>query len=420
MTTYVNPFTGQTISPSQVAYESLTISQSVALEWPINGTETSDIAANITEITATASGLTVAMPPATQVSVGQAIIIRNVGTSGQYAFTVTDSQGGTIINIPVAPTTATVNTYYIYVTDNTTVAGTWANIAMGVGTSSASASTLAGYGLTAIGATLNSAYPVTLQYSNLTLAPQNRASFYVWSSGAGTITLPTASSVGNNWFVIVKNNGSGIVTLSPSGSDTIDGNPNQQLQLAESIVIVSNGSSGYDTFGYGRSNSFAYTQFAVSLTGLSSPYTYTLTSSQASNTIQEYSGVLTANTTVIVPSTVQLYSITNNTTGSYTLTVKTSASGGATITVGQGNTVMAVCDGTNVYNANSVTSGTVTITAFPVGSAGTPSITFSGNTNTGIYLPGTGQVAITLAGTESVLFASTGIQAPIGIVGGAF
>ena len=54
MTTYVNPFTGQTISPSQVAYESLTISQSVALEWPINGTETSDIAANITEITATA------------------------------------------------------------------------------------------------------------------------------------------------------------------------------------------------------------------------------------------------------------------------------------------------------------------------------------------------------------------------------
>ena len=129
---------------------------------------------------------------------------------------------------------------------------------------------------------------------------------------------------------------------------------------------------------------------------------------------------MTANTTVIVPSTVQLYSITNNTTGSYTLTVKTSASGGATITVGQGNTVMAVCDGTNVYNANSVTSGTVTITAFPVGSAGTPSITFSGNTNTGIYLPGTGQVAITLAGTESVLFASTGIQAPIGIVGGAF
>jgi len=44
MTTYVNPFTGQTISPSQVAYESLTISQSVALEWPINGTETSNIA----------------------------------------------------------------------------------------------------------------------------------------------------------------------------------------------------------------------------------------------------------------------------------------------------------------------------------------------------------------------------------------
>ena len=139
MIAYTNPFTGQTISPSQVGYESLTVSGSPGaityLNWPINGTSSTNVAANIMEITATTTGQIIAMPPATQVSVGQAVIIRNVGTSGQFSFTVTDYSGNTIISIPVAPTTATVNTYYIYVTNNTTNAGTWGNIAMGVGTS---------------------------------------------------------------------------------------------------------------------------------------------------------------------------------------------------------------------------------------------------------------------------------------------
>ena len=66
MTNYVNPFTGQTISPSQVGYESLTISGSSGsityLNWPINGTTSTNVAANITEINATSSGLIVAMP----------------------------------------------------------------------------------------------------------------------------------------------------------------------------------------------------------------------------------------------------------------------------------------------------------------------------------------------------------------------
>ena len=104
MTTYTNPFTAQTLSPSQVAYEAITLSANTVLTWPINGNDTTNVAANIIEVTATTSGLTLSMPTATQVSPGQAVIIRNVGTSAQYAFTVTDNQGNTIINIPVAPT----------------------------------------------------------------------------------------------------------------------------------------------------------------------------------------------------------------------------------------------------------------------------------------------------------------------------
>jgi len=56
MTTYVNPFTGQTVSPSQVAYESLTISTDTLLQWPVNG-NTSSVASNIIEVTATTANL---------------------------------------------------------------------------------------------------------------------------------------------------------------------------------------------------------------------------------------------------------------------------------------------------------------------------------------------------------------------------
>ena len=43
--------------------------------------------------------------------------------------------------------------------------------------------------------------------SNYTILPAARSSFYVWNGGAGTLTLPLAGTVGNNWFVIVRNNG---------------------------------------------------------------------------------------------------------------------------------------------------------------------------------------------------------------------
>ena len=87
MTTYTNPFTGQTISPSQVSYEALTISVDTALEWPINGNQ-GDVASAIIDVTATVASLKLALPPATQVSTGQSVLVRNVGAN---TFTVTDT-----------------------------------------------------------------------------------------------------------------------------------------------------------------------------------------------------------------------------------------------------------------------------------------------------------------------------------------
>ena len=414
MTAYVNPFTSQTISPSQVAYESLSTATSITLNWPINGTTSSNVAANITEITATASGVVITMPPAIQVSVGQAIIIKNTGSTN--SFNVVDNGGGAIVTVATTPGA---NSYYIYVTNNTTTAGTWSYVAMGLGSFSVQTSSIAGYGLVSFNNQLNTQYPITTISSNTQLTYSNRANFYVWTGGAGTITLPTSANASNNWFVIIKNNGTGILTINPytASGDTIDNNTSQQLQLTESLVIVSNGSNAFDTFGYGRSNAFAFTELSVSVSGLS---TLSLTSAQASNTIQQYVSATSA-CTVTLPRTVQLYTITNTATNtSYTLTFTTGVSGGQTVTVPANSTSLLVCDGTNVYNANTVNTTSATTLTLSAGSASAPSLNVTGGSTTGIYFPSTSSFAITLSGVSSMTLSSLGVQAPIGISGGTF
>jgi hypothetical protein len=398
MTTYTNPFTGQTINPSSVSYEALTIAANTLLYWPINGT-TGIPTANIIEVTASTTGLYLILPPATQVSPGQTVLVRNVGSN---PFTVTSyaasGVGATIVSI------ASGVAQYIYLTNNSTTAGTWTNVVLGAGTAAANASDLAGYGLTALGITLNQSYGTTNYYSNVTLSSTIRAQLALWSSGVGTLTMPSAATVGAGWFCMIRNGGTGILTLAVTGSDTIDGASSQQLQLTESLVIVSNGTN-WNTFGYGRSNTFAYTQLSVSVTG----GTLTLSSAQAANTIQLYSGTLTSNQIVVVPSTVQLYSITNNTTGSYTFTVKTAVSGGATVTVAQNTSLILVCDGTNVYNAASGSSSSITSLTVGNGSLAVPSIKFSGDLNSGIYLPNTSQVGFVIGNTQVGYYNASGL-----------
>ena len=406
MTTYTNPFTGQTVSPAQVSYESLSITTNTYLEWPVNG-NTNSVVSNIIEITTGAtSGLSVYMPSAQQVSVGQATIIKNTGSN---TFTVKTVTGATIVSI------ASGISQYIYVTNNTTDAGTWSTVTFGAGTSSANASALAGYGLVADGLTLNQAYNVTSTFSTSALISSQRAQFVVYGGGAGTLTLPDATTVGNNWFCMIRNSGTGILTIAPTGVSTINGAVNAQLQLTESFVIVCDGTN-WSTFGYGRSNSFAYTQLALVVTG----GTLTETAVQAASTIQSFSGTLTSNQLIVIPSTVQLYTVTNNCTGAFNLTVKTSAVGAATVVVPQSSTLVLVCDGTNVYNAASGSSSSITTLTLGNGSLAVPSLKFSGDLNSGMYLPSSSEVGFVIANQLAGKFTSSGFTATNGISGGTF
>lgn len=81
---------------------------------------------------------------------------------------------------------------------------------------------------------------------------------------------------------------------------------------------------------------------------------YTLTtangaSDQARAMFVTITGTITAARNIIVPSSSKLYYVTNNTTGGFALTVKTSA--GTGISVANGKRMALYCDATNVLNA---------------------------------------------------------------------
>lgn len=64
------------------------------------------------------------------------------------------------------------------------------------------------------------------------------------TGGPYTITLPTGLSNTGQQYVI-KNNGTGIITLAVTGSDTIDGATTFAINIGESVSISSNYSAGW-------------------------------------------------------------------------------------------------------------------------------------------------------------------------------
>ena len=390
---YNSPFTGNVIQPTDVSYRAITIANTtLQLEWPINGTTTNDAAARIMEVTTTGVS-ELWMPPANQSSVGNDALIRNIGGED---FDVMDYDGQNVI-----VTVLVGEAQYIYITDNPDEQGTWGIIAYGIGSSGQDSATLAGYGLLAIGQTLNQSQPVTTFSTGFTASATDRSSTYVWTGGAGTLTLTLAATLANNWFMFLRNSGTGALTVTGTSSNLINGSTSIALQPTDSCIIVCSGSQFY-TVGLGKSTQFAFTQLSKAvLTG-----TYTLTASEASNVIQKYTGALTGNVTIVIPSTVQVYYILNETSGAYTVTISTGA--GATAVLTAGTQATLVCDSVNLYNANTILAGSSTV-SLNSGTVSAPSLNFSSETTTGIYRAASGEFNHAILGVLRSTLSATGL-----------
>lgn len=236
--------TGGPVRPASPSYEQLYLTANTALVWPLESSPGTPSMAGLLAVTPSQAGFSLALPDATQGATGIISIISNPGSA---AFTLTDTFGAQVgvINAGEA--------WVLSLTDNGMPAGAWNLIQLGALTSNAQAGALAGYGLEAEGATLNVAIPTFTFSANQLISTPQTAAGVIWDGvGDGTFQLDAIATVGDEWWVLVSNESTGFLTVSTSGSDTINGvaelvlPPGGSGQPYSCLIVAS--STGFNTF----------------------------------------------------------------------------------------------------------------------------------------------------------------------------
>lgn len=73
-------------------------------------------------------------------------------------------------------------------------------------------------------------------------------SYFLICTAALTLSLLPAATAGDGFFFIVKNTGSGVVTIDPSDSETVDGASTATISAGSSAVVQCNGTSWQTIF----------------------------------------------------------------------------------------------------------------------------------------------------------------------------
>lgn len=398
MAIYTDTFGGANIYPSEISYSAGTLDADVVLSWPEETSESDNLATRIIDVSPTAAGFSITMPDARKSSTGNTVLFNN---KGAYTFTVKNASGAPVASLLSG------TLWQVYLTDNTTEAGTWGTLQYGSTTSIATAASLAGAGITAAGTLLSQSVPVEDFNADYTAGNADRAKMYNWSGASGTLTLPDPVIVGNNWFLYLRNSGSGAITADAPGLSEINGCSTVGFNPGDSAIIASDG-TGFYTVGFGQSANYTFNYTVIDLAGA---VDYTLSGAELNQVVYRFTGAITADVNVIVPDTAQQYWVDNQTTGSFVVTVKTAA--GTGITTVQGQRVILYCDGADVLAAESASS--IISLPVPVSQGGTGATSAS---SARINLGGTATgVGIFTAANEAVVWSALG-AAPVGTVNG--
>ena len=390
---YTDRFGGSTITAAQVAYRAVSLTESLYTAWPVYATQ-SNVIARIMNVVTLNPGAAVVMPDARETAPGQDVLFYN---NGALSYSVV-AKDGTIIS-----TVASGERQYIVLTDNSTEGGSWVVTNFGVGTGNLDVAAAAGPGLLALGVTLGLARIVVAVSSSRDVMEGDRARVLSWTGGVGALTLPLTSTYPRFEFSVC-NQGSGALTITPSGGETVDGNGSIVLNIGESADFFA-GTGEWVTVGRGRSTQFSFTQLQKVLTG----GTTVLSLTEAANVVQTYTGALSSNAIVELPGVVQIYYVSNRTTGAYSLTLKNPGGSGSTVVIPQGENVIIFSDGVNLVNASTTTAVVSGSIVFDAGSAAFATAGFA-STDTGLFSPGPGELGVTVGGTQIANFDSTGMK----------
>lgn len=337
-TSYVDVFTGSTVYPAQVNLTKLDLIANVVLYWPQEAQPNTPLASSIVEIvTTTSESWTITLPSATRAATGQTILFNNRTAS---AIVVKNAVGTTIVTVGAS------QQWQVYLYDNTTIAGVWRAYQFGAATSIANAASLQGYGIKAIGSTLNQSIPIVGFTDSVALSDTARAYLYNFlGAGSGVnVVLPEAIDVSSDWFVRIRNSGTASFTVSCPNSCLINGLSSLTFNEGDSADVVTDGVNFY-TIGFGQRPVFAFDYVVIDVSGSDD---YVLSGYQLNKIAYSFIGTLTANITVIVPNTVQQYWAQNATeANSFSLSIGTALQE-TPVSLVRGQTIIAFCDGTVV------------------------------------------------------------------------
>jgi hypothetical protein len=180
--------------------------------------------------------------------------------------------------------------------------------------------------------------------------------------------------------------------------------------------VVCSGTAFY-TVGLGKSTQFNFTQLTKDISAGGS---FTLTTTEASNVIQKYTGTLAGNATVTLPPTVQVYYMVNEAVGgvsNYDVTFTTGS--GNDVTLAQGESSILICDSVNIIAAITVSVG-LTNVSLADGTVAAPSLNFANENSTGIYRATSGELNMSILGVNEFTLSANGLAVPSGISGGVF
>lgn len=148
-----------------------------------------------------------------------------------------------------------------------------------------------------------------------------------------------------------------------------------------------------------------YTTVTVADAGDTTLTTANGAADQSRNMTINLTGTLTASRNVIVPAIEKVYLVKNATSGGFAVTVKVSGQTG--VSIANGTTMLVFVDGTDVRQAGAQVGASNSL-VLAAGSASAPSLTTTGDTNTGLCFPAADTISASTGGTERMRIDTSG------------
>lgn len=388
---YTDVFGAQTVPPSEESYILHNLSGADnQLYWPEQYGGAGYLLADITELVGTGA-VAVRLPAADAVSVGESFLLRNRCLDD---IQVNDASGAPAALLPAG------QTLFFYVVDNTTPAGQWQTFTFGTGTSAADAAALAGDGLSVATGRLQVSSEYRAINFDYPIVPEDRGQILDVVTGTVTVTTPDATTAGDGFYCFIRNSSAGNLTLEGRDTQTVNGALSITFAPGDSVILMST-STNWVTVGYGRSVSGQFSEVIVN----AAAGDVTLGSSDVAGRMIRVAGTATTNITVTLPAIDNIYFVVVEAgMGAYNVTF-TTGSGATTILTASQRTVLT-SDGVNVLAA--VTTTVTSSLALVDGSATAPSISFSLDTDTGLFRKGNNVIGVAAGGAEVGSFGSAG------------